>query len=188
MIDLSLTTNFIKHSRFRSVSKIFRSPSKVCFETKTHFLGHPIPHWVVHLFLFRRGNLGSIAPSKSAFQLFRLVHCNLSAFIRFPIITDHLEHVLQVSEQCITDRRTDWWTDGPTEGQNDQRTEKASYTDARTYLKTHNWPSDEVMDWKILHFSWPWLLIVFIAHFVWTMRSISFEVFAAIGLFGNQLK
>ena len=45
-------------------------------------------------------------------------------FIRLPIIPDHLEHALQVSEECITDRRKDRPTDGPTDRQTNRPTDR----------------------------------------------------------------
>ena len=48
----------------------------------------------------------------------RSLESSMSVLIQFPIILDHLERILQVSEECITDRwtnrRTDQRTDGPT--------------------------------------------------------------------------
>ena len=43
-------------------------------------------------------------------------------FIQFTIITDHLEYILQVFEECFTDGPTDDPTDRRTEGQTDEQT------------------------------------------------------------------
>ena len=50
----------------------------------------------------------------------RSLESSMSVLIQFPIILDHLERILQVSEECITDQPTDQrtarWTDQRTDG------------------------------------------------------------------------
>ena len=69
--------------------------------------------------------------------LCQVICAGIPQIIRLPIIPDHLEHILQVSEECITDRPTD----GPTDRRTDRWTDKASYRVACPQLKI-----DELLD------------------------------------------